>query len=106
MLLAPIIDPGATLVLSTAGFHMDGEAFLYSGRSGLWVCTVFRTRVDGAFYATADISLGGEQQCKLALNLPDSTDSASVESLKKRCLAWIQQAESATSKAEDVFFGR
>jgi hypothetical protein len=85
---------------------MDGEAFLYSGRSGLWVCTVFRTRVDGAFYATADISLGGEQQCKLALNLPDSTDSASVESLKKRCLAWIQQAESATSKAEDVFFGR
>lgn len=63
--LAPIIDPGVTPVLST-GEPMDGEPFVYDGKSGRWTFSIELVKADeGFFSAAARIIFLGELRCKL-----------------------------------------
>lgn len=73
---------------------MDGEIFAYDGKSGRWTYTIYLVKSeDGAFGGSAEITLHALQRCKLAVNLPNTTQAAGVAILKKKCIAWIDEFE-------------
>lgn len=74
---------------------MGGETFAYDGASGRWICTLsFSKAPEGAFCAAADIAFHGEPRCKLVLSAPQVDRSEGIESLKRKCIEWIDKAES------------
>lgn len=77
---------------------MDGDAFAHDGKSGQWIYSVYRVQAeDGTFNAAADIYLRGEHRCKLVLSMPTAEKVAGLDLLKRRCVAWIEDAEKARS---------
>lgn len=73
---------------------MDGATFVYEGRSGPWVYTLSRVAApEAGFSASADIARDGQKQCKLVLCLPNTSEADGFEQLRRKCIAWIDQAE-------------
>ena len=65
---------------------MGGEVFSYEGQTGRWAFTIYRIPIDGdGFCAVADITLCGEQRCKLLLRRPQASGEDDIELLKRRC---------------------
>lgn len=80
---------------------MDGTTFVYEGRSGLWTYTICLLKSgEGNFSAVGDITLHGEQRCKLVLCRQRTSTEAGVDILKRRCVAWIEKVEKADTEAE------
>jgi len=50
---------------------------------------------DDTFSATADVALRGRHCCKLVLCRTGITTEEGFDILKRRCIAWIEQAECA-----------
>ncbi|WP_432727514.1 hypothetical protein [Variovorax sp. W6] len=75
---------------------MEGKAFVHDGEAGRWVCTITCRPVGAAgLDANAEISLDGEQRCRLTLIMPGAWTDANVEAFKQRCLDWIVAADKA-----------
>jgi hypothetical protein len=73
---------------------MDGITFVHEGRSGRWVCTLRSVSApEAGFSASADIARNGQLQCKLVLCLPNTAGADGFEQLRRKCIAWIEQAE-------------
>ena len=73
---------------------MDGEPFVYDGKSGRWTFSIELVKADeGFFSAAARIIFLGELRCKLAINVPHADRVAGIDKLKRRCVDWIEGAE-------------
>lgn len=73
---------------------MDGDTFIYEGRSGPWICTIYlQTSADGNFSAVADIVFRGQHRCKLVMCQPRIASEADIDILRRRCVDWIDKAE-------------
>lgn len=73
---------------------MDGQPFVYDGKSGRWTYFIDMVKAEeGFFSASARITLLGDLRCKLALNVPHADRVAGVETLKRRCIDWIEGVE-------------
>ena len=78
---------------------MEGQPFTYDGKSGRWIFYIYQVRSDGVLSAAADITLDGEQRCKLVLSMPDTASADGVEVLKGKCIAWIDKVDHGQSSA-------
>lgn len=73
---------------------MDGDAYVHPGKTGSWTFLITRTKApEGGYFASAEISLDGQQQCKLVLSVPELSRAAGDEMLKRKCIEWIEQTE-------------
>ncbi|MDQ0086473.1 hypothetical protein J2W35_006855 [Variovorax boronicumulans] len=78
---------------------MSESLFVYDGQMGQWTYTIDRVQaLEGDFSASADIMLAGRRQCRLVLCLPKTTDGHGIDTLRARCVAWIEQAERDAQK--------
>jgi len=59
LLLAPIINPGATPVPSIE-MRMDGVMHIHTGKAGEWTISILQAKAaDGGYSASAEIGLAG-----------------------------------------------
>ena len=93
LLLAPIINPGATPVPSTE-MRMDGVMHIHTGKAGVWTISILQAKAaDGGYSASAEIGLKGRCRCKLVLTAPELSAQAGHEKLKQKCIDWINEEE-------------
>ena len=70
------------------------NTFIHEGRTGPWVCTISLLKSDeGNFSGAGEVVFQGRLRCKLVLCRPGLTNEEGFEILKRKCIAWIEEAE-------------
>lgn len=75
---------------------MHGRTFAHEGQPAGWSYTVYLIEsTEDIFAGVVDIAFHGRQRCKIVLSLPHVSQEEGVAALRRRSIAWIEQAVSA-----------